>query len=700
MATPPSPPPHQPAAARTANPDSPPSRGRGRRTVTTLDSVAGVANLFTTVFRSNPAALIITRRDDGTILEVNERWLKLYGFTRDEVIGRTTLSLNTYVDPSDRERVLTLLREQGHVRDFETRIRTKSGQTGVVTAAIVPFEVNREGLLVTMLHDVTELRAAEAARAQATDALRQLAELLEQTHDAVLIWELGGPISYWNRGAEELYGYTKAEVIGKISHDVFQTVHPDGVAAIERVLVTTGRWEGELSHMTRAGRRITVESRHMLYRLGERTIVMETNRDITHRKRVEQRLRFLAEVSAELAASLDYEEALARLAPLAAPDFADYFSVYVVQPDGSLRLVARADADPALAALMRDIDTRYHPGPHLPSSYSAHILQTGRPVRIEAVAPSFFAHLEVDADLKALMGRLSGASLLILPLLARGQVLGTLSLVRAAGGEGYTPDDQAFAEDLSRRIAVAIDNARLYQDAQRAIRVRDEFMSIASHELKTPLTSLQMQTHLLLRYARQGSLDTIPNERLMQLLTMGDEQVKRLTDLVSDLLDVSRIEAGRLELARGPVDLVAIVKSVVERTADVAAAMGSAVSVQAPERLVGNWDGSRLDQVVTNLLTNAIKYGKGQPIELTVAAVGDGARLVVRDEGIGIPPDRLASIFERFERAVQVGQYSGIGLGLYISRQIVEAHGGTIRVASAPNAGAMFTVDLPLTPTS
>jgi signal transduction histidine kinase len=235
----------------------------------------------------------------------------------------------------------------------------------------------------------------------------------------------------------------------------------------------------------------------------------------------------------------------------------------------------------------------------------------------------------------------------------------------------------------------------------RAIRARDEFLSIASHELRTPLTSLRMQVQLRERALAKGNLSAFAPETLARTLASDVRQVDRLTRLVEDILDVSRISTGRFTLAISePVDLVALVRDVLERSAAALATAGCPVTLEAPGPAPppGRWDRGRIEQVVLNLLTNASKYGGGKPIHCQVRAQGDRAVLTIRDEGIGISASDQRRIFDLFERAVSKDEVSGLGLGLYIARRIVEAHGGTIRVESEPGKGAAFTVELPFEP--
>jgi signal transduction histidine kinase len=228
------------------------------------------------------------------------------------------------------------------------------------------------------------------------------------------------------------------------------------------------------------------------------------------------------------------------------------------------------------------------------------------------------------------------------------------------------------------------------------VQVRDEFLSVASHELKTPLTSLLLATHAVLRITRQ---DTLPTpEYLTRRVKMVEDQSKRLAHLVNNLLDISRITAGRLQLEPQELDLAALTRQVVEQFQEELDQAGCPVTLEAETPVQGYWDRARIEQVVTNLLTNAMKYGYGQPIGITVTGEGPMARLSVCDQGIGIAPEQQERIFGRFERAVAPGKYGGMGLGLYIVRQIVEAHGGSIAVNSEPGQGACFTVAVPRAP--
>lgn len=291
------------------------------------------------------------------------------------------------------------------------------------------------------------------------------------------------------------------------------------------------------------------------------------------------------------------------------------------------------------------------------------------------------------------LDRYGPQSLLVVPLAVKGRVFGSLGVVRdVAGGRPYGEEDQMLLQSLAERAALAIEDARLYGAATEAVRLRDDFLSVAGHELKTPLSALRLQIQMLARTAREVA--TTPG--LAERVEKAERTSERLGALIDELLDAGRITSGRMKLEREEVDLAALVRDTVGRMSEALARAGSEVTLLADTPMPGHWDRVRLEQVVGNLLSNAAKYGRGQPVEVRVEPGLEGrARLVVKDLGIGIAAEDQARVFERFERAVNGKQFHGLGLGLWISREIVESHGGHILVRSAPGEGSMFTVELP-----
>jgi signal transduction histidine kinase len=234
----------------------------------------------------------------------------------------------------------------------------------------------------------------------------------------------------------------------------------------------------------------------------------------------------------------------------------------------------------------------------------------------------------------------------------------------------------------------------LLEDLRGAIRARDDFLSVASHELRTPITTLGLQLDGLFRLVDQ-QVPPAQHANLARRLEVTRRQVDRLATLVATLIDVSRITSGRVQLSRQLADLVEVLRLVVERFGDETQRGGSSLQFARRGPVWGNFDVSRVDQVFTNLLSNAIRYGRGKPIVVGAVSQGDTARFWVEDRGIGIPPEHQARIFQQYERAAPSTSYAGLGLGLWISRQLVEAMGGTISVRSEVDAGSVFTVEIP-----
>jgi len=293
-------------------------------------------------------------------------------------------------------------------------------------------------------------------------------------------------------------------------------------------------------------------------------------------------------------------------------------------------------------------------------------------------------------------GHLPVRSYLAVPVMSRsGEVIGGLFFGHPAPGV-FTLREEKLVAGLAAQVAVAMDNARLFQRAQEAISARDMFLSIASHELRTPITSMKLQLqHLRGRIARKDPTAFSP-DRITRLVEQTERSIGRLNRLVEDMLDISRISTGRLNMQLEQVDLSELTREVVDRFMQQLSEVGHTLELHLTPGLVGMWDRYRLEQVLANLLTNAIKYAPAVPLTVTTQSVGGAAVLEVRDQGPGIPPEDQPRVFERFERLVSANKVSGLGLGLHIAKHIVEAHGGTIRVRSAVGEGASFIVELPL----
>jgi PAS domain S-box-containing protein len=512
--------------------------------------------------------------------------------------------------------------------------------------------------------------ALATQRRESEERYHSLAEAVPQ-----IVWtaNVAGQISYANRAWTDFIGIPPQQ-LASWKH----ITHPDDHLAVKaardlargnetnfevvfRLRSVTGayRW-----HMARA-----IPTRDARGRLDG---WVGTATDVDDQHRSEGRSRFLAEASSALGASLDLREVLSRVCARAVPAAADLCAVHLRSDEG---LVLEVAAIPRLAESLNP------PGRSpLEALGVPEVLSSGAMVCGGAPGPGDALGLD---------------RWISVPLLSRSEVIGVLTLGIIPG-----PDPGIFsgdlAEELARRVALAADNTRLYQEAQEAIRLRDEFLSVASHELRTPLTPLNLKLGMVRKVAEQAGAGTLPALQIASDIGIAARHVQRLTNLVDHLLDVTRIRAGKLHLQLEVVDLAEVVRDGANRLAGVANEAGSRLEIEAPDRCTGIWDRMRLEQIVTNLLSNALKYGSGKPVLLRLEEQRPGnVVLRVTDSGIGMEPSVLGRIFGRFERGHSGRHYPGLGLGLYITRQIVTAMEGTISVESAPGTGSVFTVVLP-----
>lgn len=400
-------------------------------------------------------------------------------------------------------------------------------------------------------------------------------------------------------------------------------------------------------------------------------------------------LRVLAGVGATVATTLHSASMLASVPRAIVGELGELCVVDLVGEHGAIQRAAAAHVDAAKDKELRDLD-----GIHRPSRDAREpaelAVQTRAPVVTDLASPP----QQVAASSFVAIARALGVTTAIsVPLVSNDTVVGVLNL---ASRRAYHALEIQVVEELARRIAMAIDNALLYERAQRAIQIRDEFLSIASHELKTPLMSLQLQLESidLLRAAKPHA--TISDDKVVNKLRVLDRQVGRLTALIHNLLNVTRIISGRFELRPERLPIADLVDSVIDQMHDWIERSRCRVSVEIEPGLEGTWDRTYLEMIVTNLLANAIKYGAGAAVEVVARRASGTMVLSVRDHGIGLTPEQRARIFDRFERAVPPEHYGGLGLGLWIVQQIVTAHGGTVLVDSTPGSGSTFTVRLPI----
>ena len=490
-----------------------------------------------------------------------------------------------------------------------------------------------------------------------------------------------------------------AERAARYPHLAEVTSVVGGGASVTVPLLLNGHPVGALHLAFPDARAFSDEERALLLTLGrlcaqafERARLLTVEQAARHEsENARQRATILAETSRLLGEiSLDEQEILETICRRVAEAIGDGCMISVPSPDGvSFAAVVIYHPDPVARDLAYQLTRQPSTGS---SSMAARIIAKGEPIIVPEVTPEQLAEI-VGPHRMAYSERIGFHSLAVIPLRARHQTIGAMSVWRDRPGKPYTDPDVRLLQDLASRAAVALENSRLFAQTKEAVNLRNEFLSVAAHELKTPMTALRGSVQLLLRLQeKRGSID---EDRLRERLTVINDQSVKISRLVDRLLDVSRIEAGRLIVDRAPTDLVALIR-------DVAAAAQARsdrhqISVQSDEPVVASVDALRLEQVVTNLVDNALKYSpNGGLIELAVThPAGEQVLITVTDHGIGIPPDHRAQIFDRFFQAHPSQYFGGMGLGLYISRQIVDLHGGSLEAEFPESGGTRFVLRLP-----
>ena len=554
------------------------------------------------------------------------------------------------------------------------------------------------------------IAAQEESLRDAELVQRRLAAIVESSDDSILGLDVNGIITSWNRGAEHLYGYTAEEAVGQ---PVTLVIPSEYRGEEERTLARVRAGERvehfETARVRKDGSRLVVSITMSPIKDATGRIVGASKiaRDITDRRlalaeamAARDRLAFLAEISALLTSSLDYEETLDRAVHLALPRLGDYCNVLVADEHGHLRHVAWGhvvrEKEPAVRELVRrvlDVPDR----PQLPACADL-VMKSGKAVVVNhdaIVAAMANVPQDIDPELLTLGETFRPYAYVGVPLVSLGRPIGVMSFGTSEqeSRREYTDTDVALIEEFARRVSTAIENARLFRQADELNRLKDEFLATLSHELRTPLSAI-------LGWARMLAAKQLDDERAGRAIEAIERNAQAQAQLVDDIIDVARGMAGNLRLDVKPVDLVAVAHRGVEAITPAAAAKRLDLSVAATGPITVAGDAGRLQQVVWNLLSNAVKFTKaGGRVAIAVTAVDSYAHLSVTDTGIGIAPAFLPFVFDKFRQAdgSYTRQHGGLGLGLAIARHLTELHGGSIEARSdGEGRGATFTVRLPL----
>jgi signal transduction histidine kinase len=518
-------------------------------------------------------------------------------------------------------------------------------------------------------------------------------DVIERNADAIIVVDREGVIRFANTMAEKLFGAARDRLVNTpfgfplVAGETTEIdLHSRGELLTAEMRVVKSEWEGATAYIASLRditerRRAEQNARELIREHAARTAAEEAAR----------KLQFLLESSTALAVSLDYDTTLSMLARICVPELADWAVVYCLDDAGRVQRSEVAHADPSKAHAVREL--RDAPidmdGPHPALA----VLRSRTPVLVTATSPQVLDALTETAAHRQLVQELGFESLIIVPIGIHDRALGALALVSARPSRRFDDEDLALAQDVARRAALALESARLYDEARRANEGKADFLAVVSHDLRTPLTAIIGYAELL----ELGVPDAMPPSA-QQPLQRIRTSARHLLYLLKELLSFARLDAGRDEVRPQEVDVRDIGREVAAVMEPLATARALQLHLRLPNEPVGAYtDPDKLRQVLLNLVGNAVKYTKRGDVYLEIENSGDDVLMCIRDTGIGIVEQDLAHIFEPFWQVdpTQRSRDGGTGLGLSVVERLVRLLSGEISVASVVGAGTTFTVSLP-----
>jgi signal transduction histidine kinase/DNA-binding NarL/FixJ family response regulator len=671
--------------------DGPRARAHTRTRILLIDEDPyGSRNVIQTLVQGDPGYELLEASSlEGALKEVSAcrpDVLVVDLALRDGAAGRAFQRLRSAApDPA-----IIVLAERA---DEETAVRAlqEGAQDYLVRDELSPdllerairYAVERQRLLLELRSRVADVEAEDA----------RFRTIIQTTTDALVIVDHVGAVRFVNAAAEHLFGRPARELLGKpfgLPVVVGETTEVDivrpGSTIVAELRASEIDWEGAPAAI--ASLRDITERKRAEER--ERTLIREQVARV-EAEASERRARFLAEVGSALAESLDYNLTLKRLARLAVPFLGDWCVVDVIEEDGSIRRVAVDCADPAHSDLAADIKA-------LPTEHNvllgvSRILRDRRGELIAELTPEHIERLSAVPERAELIHRITPNSAMVVPLVARGRPLGAILLASAQSQRTYKDRDLEFAEEVAWRAAIAVDNARLYQEAQLANKAKADFLAIMSHELRTPLNAVIGYSDLLL----MGVPAEIPTTAVGHVDRIRGS-ARHLLRLIEEILTYARMEAGREQLDIQEFDSEAVIRDVIALIEPLALDRKLELVCRLPDHQVTlRSDPGKLQQILLNLLSNAVKFTDNGEVGLEFKVEGQTAQFVVWDTGIGLSPESARHIFEPFWQAEQsrTRRAEGTGLGLTVARSLANLLGGDLELDSEIGQGTRFTLHIP-----
>lgn len=651
---------------------------------------------FRRLVESMPDGVVIHR--EGSILYANRSFGALLGYEDEAALrGRRIDALMAAEDlPAVHARRRLVLEEVGIAPPQEVTLLRRNGSRKVVESVAIGADFEGAPAIVVVVRDLTErIRAEEALRFSEA----KFSGIVSISADAIISIDEAQNVTVFNSGAEKIFGYSRDEVLGAPldlliprsareahRHEAvrFNERHVDAARTPDRLVALRGR--------RKSGEEFPAEASISSLRVGETRVLTIVLRDVTEREQLEREQAILAEVGVALAATLDYEQTLATVARIAARDFADWCIVEVMEPGDGLRRLKVVSADSTKADLAERLESIQldRERPHL----TRPVVVSQQPFLATRLAPADIEAAAQSPEHLQILRAVEPASMMSVPLMLRGGLVGTLTFISSKPARLFRMNDLRLARALAERASLALENARLYRSALDATGLRDHVLGFVAHDLRNPLSAISLHAAALRAKPPQ------PERRNPRHREAIERAAQRMSRLIQDLLDVAVLEAGRLTVEKSPLSTLEIVAEAVE----VQHALASAASIDlrvevapdAPE-ILGDRD--RLLQVFENLIGNALKFtDAGGQVTVGAARREAGALFWVADTGRGMTRDEQSRAFDRFWQASARSGRLGAGLGLPITKGIVEAHGGRIWVESTPGRGSTFFFFIPSAP--
>ena len=658
--------------------------------LTTEDSqdLAHTLSRFKAIFYQSPLSIQILDKSGKTIL-VNSAFRKLWGFSEEFVNDHILKSYNILEDVVLKEAgALDYIKrafagESVSVPEFlyDPAVGGLEGRPRWASSTIYPLK-DPSGKVheVVIIHeDATDRISALIEREK---MLAQLEAIIRQMPAGVMVLSKNKELLLYNEQMTKLLGEPSS------AKDILSS-------SFNRSLQGETIPSNEIEYVCQNGKVSVLSTSFGPIQDNKENIFASVviAKDITQEKRNESNQNFLTQVKSLLISTIDYDQILDRIAYATIPHLSDGCIVDILEGSEIKRIVT-SHKDPVIQDHMYNIKELFPPrrDSNQPTSL---VIQTGEAKMITNVNSNHIKEGTFSNVHEELISRMDLNSLICVPLHIRGKIIGAITILNTGTRANLNSDDLIIAKELAHYASVAIDNAALYKDAKSAIQLRDDFISIASHELKTPITSLQLQVQVLNSLVSGLENNSEETQVMRKFLGSTNVQLKRLTRLVDDMLDISRIDTGKLKLNIKRVNLTGVVLDVLDRFNDQLESHKIQVEFKCDKDVYYECDPERMDQVITNFMSNAIRYGRKNPIRLLLEEDSTHAIFKIKDHGRGVEKFDQERIFKRFEQAHTSEDVNGLGLGLYINHKIIEEHAGEISIESEIGKGSTFTVTLP-----